>query len=641
MDSLNLKPLSVSFTNESFSTISSDDNIDSAKLISHGNFVVIQLYHDKEKNPFKNIKLSSKNSFMNYGATTLICCNMIIKFPNEQDVEKALNFLNCSLNPTKNKNVFTMRTDETSEVQYFHFYSLLSQQQNMMQDYIRTNTYYRAIFGNTLDFKDKVILDVGAGSGILSFFAANCGAKTVYAVEASSMAVYAQKLIEANGLSGVIKIVRGKVEEVEIPEYVDTIVSEPLGYMLLNERMLETYLHAKKWLRPGGRMYPTKGDLHISPFTDEALFMETFNRSSFWSQNSFYGMDLTSLQAEAQTEVFQQPIVDTFDVRICMAKSVKYVIDFITFQEADLQDITIDLYYEIEFSSHLHGLAFWFDVAFIGQTQTIWLSTSPTEPLTHWYQVRCLFSRPLLCLFGHVVVGKLHLKSNSRQSYDVEMTLTNQTTGNTVTNTKIDLKNPYFRYTPGSSVVSYNNSSNSNNTTSNGLDSSNPVYDQQQVHAQIPTNYQDAIVNNSDPNLVNGGNNYYYYDNASNDGQYLQNQPEMAVIAATPGKPDPNNYYSQNFNNNNCNYNNSNTCEPGLQNTRYGAFHANALSGGFNNYSQQNSGSNTNINDLAIKTMLGHQQQHHQQTRNHPNFGSNKRMNTKGTHLRNPHVTSE
>lgn len=75
---------------------------------------------------------------------------------------------------------------------YFQFYGYLSQQQNMMQDYIRTSTYQRAILSNLPDFKDKVVLDVGAGSGILSFFAIQAGARKVYAVEASTMAQHAE-----------------------------------------------------------------------------------------------------------------------------------------------------------------------------------------------------------------------------------------------------------------------------------------------------------------------------------------------------------------------------------------------------------------------------------------------------------------
>ncbi len=56
----------------------------------------------------------------------------------------------------------------------------------------------------------------------------------------------------ANGLSSKLVVVPGKIEEIELPEKVDAIISEPMGYMLYNERMLETYLHAKKWLKPGG-----------------------------------------------------------------------------------------------------------------------------------------------------------------------------------------------------------------------------------------------------------------------------------------------------------------------------------------------------------------------------------------------------
>ena len=39
-------------------------------------------------------------------------------------------------------------------------------------DEIRTTTYKNAILNNKIDFKDKVVMDVGAGSGILSIFAA-------------------------------------------------------------------------------------------------------------------------------------------------------------------------------------------------------------------------------------------------------------------------------------------------------------------------------------------------------------------------------------------------------------------------------------------------------------------------------------
>ena len=181
--------------------------------------------------------------------------------------------------------MFRDRTEESSAAQYFQFYGYLSQQQNMMQDFVRTSTYQKAILSNLTDFRNKVVLDVGAGSGILSFFAQQAGAAKVgianwsdviqfrykppitkgcklmltkdsilqvYAVEASSIAKHAEELVRANKVDHVIKVLSGKIEEIELPEKVDMIISEPMGYMLFNERMLETYLHAKKWLKPEG-----------------------------------------------------------------------------------------------------------------------------------------------------------------------------------------------------------------------------------------------------------------------------------------------------------------------------------------------------------------------------------------------------
>ena len=52
----------------------------------------------------------------------------------------------------------------------------------MLKDTVRTKSYQNAICNNSFLIKDKIVLDVGAGTGILSLFAAKTGAKHVYAV---------------------------------------------------------------------------------------------------------------------------------------------------------------------------------------------------------------------------------------------------------------------------------------------------------------------------------------------------------------------------------------------------------------------------------------------------------------------------
>ena len=60
----------------------------------------------------------------------------------------------------------------------------------MIKDTVRTNSYRLAIENNKDTFKDKVVLDIGCGTGILSIFAARAGAKHVYSIEFADIADY-------------------------------------------------------------------------------------------------------------------------------------------------------------------------------------------------------------------------------------------------------------------------------------------------------------------------------------------------------------------------------------------------------------------------------------------------------------------
>jgi len=84
----------------------------------------------------------------------------------------------------------------------------------MLKDQIRTKTYRDAIEKNFYDFKDKIVMDIGAGTGILSIFAARAGAKHVYAIENAEIAHFARDIIKKNGYADKITVLKGKMEEI-------------------------------------------------------------------------------------------------------------------------------------------------------------------------------------------------------------------------------------------------------------------------------------------------------------------------------------------------------------------------------------------------------------------------------------------
>ena len=131
---------------------------------------------------------------------------------------------------------------------YFDSYAHFGIHEEMLKDEVRTRSYMNSIIQNPHLFKGKVVLDVGCGTGILCMFAAKAGARVVIGVDCSSIIDQARDIVKANKLDHVITLIKGKVEEISLPDgidKVDIIISEWMGYFLLYESMLETVLVAR------------------------------------------------------------------------------------------------------------------------------------------------------------------------------------------------------------------------------------------------------------------------------------------------------------------------------------------------------------------------------------------------------------
>src|SRR5712692_3682526 len=146
-----------------------------------------------------------------------------------------------------------------------------SVQENLLLDKIRCDAYREAIL-RTVRPSD-VVVDLGAGTGLLSFFALQAGARHVYAIEMSAIADAAAELIEANGFQDRITLIRKSSKQARLPERCDVLVTETLSTFCFDtENIIEFVADAReRFLKPGGRIVPESADTFLLPISSEAF----------------------------------------------------------------------------------------------------------------------------------------------------------------------------------------------------------------------------------------------------------------------------------------------------------------------------------------------------------------------------------
>jgi protein arginine N-methyltransferase 6 len=233
----------------------------------------------------------------------------------------------------------------------------------------------------------------------------------VYAIDASDIIDQARLVVTANNLQDKIILIKGKVEDISLPEKVDVIVSEWMGYFLLYESMFESVLIARdRWLKPDGKMFPSKANLYLTIFNDDDQYN---HRVEFW--RNVYGINFSAIIPYAKKCAFEEPQVEFVAPQNLLAFPVKI-------KSFDMKTVTVDelRHLHAEFalsaiiSANMMGFASWFDVVFEGTQEIFTLSTAPEYGYTHWKQTLFYFDDPLALVQDDQIEGSIDVTQHAK-----------------------------------------------------------------------------------------------------------------------------------------------------------------------------------------------------------------------------------
>ncbi|PKU81414.1 putative protein arginine N-methyltransferase 1 [Dendrobium catenatum] len=230
------------------------------------------------------------------------------------------------------------------------------------------------------------------------------------------MADMAKEIVETNGLSNVITVLKGKIEEIDLPvTHVDVIISEWMGYFLLFENMLNTVLYARdKWLIHNGIVLPDKTSLYLTAIED-AEYKE--DKIEFW--NKVYGFDMSCIKKQAMME----PLVDTVDQNQIVTNCLLLKTMDISKMVAGDVSFTVPFKLVAERNDYIHAFVAYFDVAFTKCHKLMGFSTGPRSKTTHWKQTVLYLEDVLTICEGEALVGSMSVEPNKKNPRDIDIML--------------------------------------------------------------------------------------------------------------------------------------------------------------------------------------------------------------------------
>jgi len=244
----------------------------------------------------------------------------------------------------------------------------------MLSDNVRMETYSKAIEKHVK--KGDIVLDLGAGTGILSFLAASKKPRKIYALERSKIIRWAELLAEENNIKN-IDFVKIDSKNFTINEKVDVILQEQIGRFIFDDDMVGLVIDVRdRLLKKGGKILPNKFELFIVP----VKIKDQFHVPVLW-EFKINNIDFSPLKKLYKEPANMYRLISGHELDYFLCKPEK----FCSFDLKKIKNkIPIREFHfkrKTEKTGRLDGFCIYLKVIF---DEKISFTTSPLDRQTHW-----------------------------------------------------------------------------------------------------------------------------------------------------------------------------------------------------------------------------------------------------------------
>lgn len=287
-----------------------------------------------------------------------------------------------------------------------YLFSNVDQHERMLADSVRVDNYHAAIHKYVQE--GDTVVDLGSGTGILSFFASQKKPKHIYAIDHGPIIDMAKFLAKKNNIHN-ISFVQTHSSKFTPSELVDVIIHEQIGDYLVDEDMVRNLCDLRnRILKPGGKILPNEFDLFMEP-----VQMKEGLRTPFLWEHKIHGIRFDGTKEWLHSD---QNTIGKTDIRcrlipnqvshfLCETEPV-FTFDIMSANPNKLPT-KFTARKKVIYPGIMDGFCLYFNIRF---DEKIAIPTGPFSKTTHWAN-QLFRTEPITCQPGDVIELNLEMPS--------------------------------------------------------------------------------------------------------------------------------------------------------------------------------------------------------------------------------------